>query len=98
MIAGLVYGQRRLESWAYQKNSLDFYDLKGHLEDLFNSFELKNITFVSTSHPMLCPGVAAEIKLKNKKIGIIVMLNPELAADMKLDDDAFIFEIDYSSL
>ena len=98
VIAGLIYGQRRLESWAYQKNSLDFYDLKGHLEDLFNSFELKNITFVSTSHPMLCPGVAAEIKLKNKKIGIIGMLNPELAADMKLDDDAFIFEIDYSSL
>ena len=26
------------------------------------------------------------------------MLNPELAADMKLDHDAFIFEIDYSSL
>jgi len=98
VIAGLIYGQRRLESWAYQKNSLDFYDLKGHLEDLFNSFELKNITFISTSHPMLCPGVAAEIKLKNKKIGIIGMLNPELAADMKLDDDAFIFEIDYSSL
>ena len=98
VIAGLIYGQRRLESWAYQKNSLDFYDLKGHLEDLFNSFELKNITFVSTSHPMLCPGVAAEIKLKNKKIGIIGMLNPELAADMKLDHDAFIFEIDYSSL
>ena len=98
VIAGLIYGQRRLESWAYQKNSLDFYDLKGHLEDLFNSFELKNITFVSTSHPMLCPGVAAEIKLKNKKIGIIGMLNPELAADMKLDHDAFIFQIDYSSL
>ena len=98
VIAGLIYGKRRLENWAYQKNSLDFYDLKGHLEDLFNSFELKNITFVSTSHPMLCPGVAAEIKLKNKKIGIIGMLNPELAADMKLDHDAFIFEIDYSSL
>ena len=98
VIAGLIHGQRRLESWAYQKNSLDFYDLKGHLEDLFNSFELKNITFVSTSHPMLCPGVAAEIKLKNKKIGIIGMLNPELAADIKLDHDAFIFEIDYSSL
>ena len=98
VIAGLICGQRRLENWAYQKNSLDFYDLKGHLEDLFNSFELKNITFVSTSHPMLCPGVAAEIKLKNKKIGIIGMLNPELAADIKLDHDAFIFEIDYSSL
>ena len=98
VIAGLIYGQRRLESWAYENNALDFYDLKGHLEDLFNSFELKNITFKQTSHPMLCQGVAAEIKLKNKKIGIIGMLNPELSADMKLEHDPFIFEIDYNCL
>ncbi len=98
VIAGLIYGQRRRESWAYKKNLLDFYDLKGHLEDLFNTFEVKNITFKSASHPMLCPGVAAEIEFKNKKVGIIGMLNPELSADMKLDHDPFIFEIDYSCI
>ena len=98
VIAGLIYGQRRHESWAYKKNILDFYDLKGHLEDLFNAFELQNIMFKSASHPMLCPGVAAEIEFKNKKVGIIGMLNPELSADMKLDHDPFIFEIDYSCI
>ena len=98
VIAGLIYGQRRQESWAYKKNILDFYDLKGHLEDLFNAFELQNIMFKSASHPMLCPGVAAEIEFKNKKVGIIGMLNPELSADMKLDHDPFIFEIDYSCI
>ena len=98
VIAGLIYGQRRQESWAYKKNILDFYDLKGHLEDLFNTFELQNIMFKSASHPMLCPGVAAEIEFKNKKVGIIGMLNPELSADMKLDHDPFIFEIDYSCI
>ena len=50
------------------------------------------------SHPMLCPGVGAEIKLKNKKIGIIGMLNPELSNDMKLEQDPFLFEVDYDSL
>ena len=47
---------------------------------------------------MLCPGVGAEIKLKNKKIGIIGMLNPELSNDMKLEQDPFLFEVDYESL
>ena len=84
VIAGLIYGNRRLESWAYSKVAVDFYDLKGHLEDLFSVFNLENVKFEPVSHPMLCPGVAAEIKLKNKKIGIIGMLNPELSRDMKI--------------
>ena len=98
VIAGLIYGNRRLESWAYTKTALDFYDLKGHLEDLFSVFNLENIKYEPASHPMLCPGVSAEIKLKNKKIGIIGMLNPELSNDMKLEQDPFLFEVDYESL
>ena len=98
VIAGLIYGNRRLESWAYTKTALDFYDLKGHLEDLFSVFNLENIKYEPASHPMLCPGVGAEIKLKNKKIGIIGMLNPELSNDMKLEQDPFLFEVDYESL
>ena len=98
VIAGLIYGSRRLESWAYDKNALDFYDLKGHLEDLFSVFSLEQIKYEPVSHPMLCPGVAADIKLKNKKIGIIGMLNPELSNDMKLEQDPFVFEIDFDCL
>ena len=98
VIAGLIYGSRRLESWAYYKNALDFYDLKGHLEDLFSVFSLEQIKYEPVSHPMLCPGVAADIKLKNKNIGIIGMLNPELSNDMKLEQDPFVFEIDFDCL
>ena len=98
VIAGLIYGSRRLESWAYDKKALDFYDLKGHLEDLFSVFSLEQIKYEPVSHPMLCPGVAADIKLKNKKIGIIGMLNPELSNDMKLEQDPFVFEIDFDCL
>ena len=98
VIAGLIYGNRRLESWAYSKVAIDFYDLKGHLEDLFSVFNIENVKFEPVSHPMLCPGVAAEIKLKNKKIGIIGMLNPELSRDMKIEQDPFLFELDYDCL
>ena len=47
---------------------------------------------------MLCPGVCADIKLGKKKIGMIGMLNPELSADMKLEHDPFLFELDYEAL
>ncbi|HJL80794.1 MAG: phenylalanine--tRNA ligase subunit beta [Gammaproteobacteria bacterium] len=98
VIAGLIYGHRNLESWAHNKAVLDFFDLKGHMEDILSAFGLKNIRFNSSSHSMLCPGVSAEIKLRNKKIGVIGMLSPELSSDMKLEQDPFLFEIDYDAL
>ena len=98
VISGLIYGQRTMESWAYKAARLDFFDLKGHIQDIFTAFKLKNISFESSSHPMICPGVCAEIKLGKKKIGMIGMLNPELSADMKLEHDPFLFELDYEAL
>ena len=47
---------------------------------------------------MLCPGKSASIKLKNKTIGFIGELNPELSNELKLDSNPVIFEVDYDAL
>ena len=98
VIAGLIYGNRTMESWAYESARVDFFDLKGHLQDIFTAFELNNIRLISSSHPMLCPGVSAEIRLGKTKIGMIGMLSPELSTDIKLEQDPFLFELNYDSL
>ena len=98
VIAGLIYGNRRLENWGHKKISVDFFDIKGHLEDLFGLFQIKSPSFKAVNHEMLCPGVAAGIYSKGKKIGTLGMLNPELSKDMKIEDNPFIFEIDYEAL
>ena len=87
-----------MESWAYESARVDFFDLKGHLQDIFTAFELNNIRLISSSHPMLCPGVSAEIRLGKTKIGMIGMLSPELSTDIKLEQDPFLFELNYDSL
>ena len=99
VISGLVYGNRNNEQWGETTTSIDFYDVKGHLENMFDQFKvLQNIAFKAVKHNMLCPGKSASIKLKNKTIGFIGELNPELSNELKLDSNPVIFEVDYDAL
>ena len=99
VISGLVYGNRHSEQWGEETRSLDFYDVKGHLEDMFNQFQIMgNISFKKVKHSMLCPGKSASIWLKNKTIGFVGELNPEISNELKLDSNPVMFELDYDAL
>ena len=99
VISGLAYGNRHNEQWGETTKSVDFYDVKGHLEDIFNQFQITgNISFKKIKHNMLCPGKSASIQLRNKTIGFIGELNPELSDELKLDSNPVIFELDYDAL
>src|SRR5581483_6982144 len=41
---------------------LDFYDLKGVIEELTNGLHLREVSYTATSHPMLHPGRAAVVR------------------------------------
>ena len=99
VISGLAYGNRHNEQWGETAKSVDFYDVKGHLEDIFNQFQITgNISFKKIKHNMLCPGKSASIQLRNKTIGFIGELNPELSDELKLDSNPVMFELDYDAL
>lgn len=99
VISGLAYGNRHNEQWGETTKSVDFYDVKGHLEDIFNQFQITgNISFKKIKHNMLCPGKSASIQLRNKTIGFIGELNPELSNELKLDSNPVMFELDYDAL
>ena len=99
VISGLAYGNRHNEQWGETTKSVDFYDVKGHLEDIFNQFQITgNISFNKIKHNMLCPGKSASIQLRNKTIGFIGELNPELSNELKLNSNPVMFELDYDAL
>ena len=47
---------------------------------------------------MLCPGRTASINLKNKVIGYIGEINPEVTSDLKLDSNPIVFELNHDVL
>jgi phenylalanyl-tRNA synthetase beta chain len=63
---------------------MDFYDLKGVLEELTEGLHVKNVSFAATNHPMLHPGRAAALRVGDKEVGVFGQLHPVVAERWEL--------------
>ena len=75
---------------------LNFFHLKGDIEQLLAAFELDKdgeITFDRTVPAWLHPGRAARVQLAGKTLAIFGQLHPEVAATRKLKQDVFLAEV-----
>lgn len=74
------------EQWATTTRPVDFYDIKGDLEDLLEGLGLGPATsFRPSTHPALHPGQAAEVLINDQPVGDVGALHPETlkAFDLK---------------
>ncbi|MDM3872363.1 phenylalanine--tRNA ligase subunit beta [Porticoccus sp. W117] len=94
VIAGLISGPRLEEGWLHEKNSVDFYDLKGDVESLLNLCgEGGQFQFAKGEHSALHPGQCAQIIRNDRAIGLLGKLHPSVQKSLGLSQDAFLFEI-----
>ena len=94
-LAGLVSGKKMPVNWCNNNEIYDFYDVKGDVEHLFARGGLdQHLVFVPGSHEALHPGQCAEILLDGASIGYVGALQPQLAKDLELSNQIFLFEID----
>jgi len=89
-IAGVLSGDRWEESWANQKVSVDFYDLKGDLEAVFAGTALE---FAAADVPGLEVGQAASVSLKGEMIGVMGRLSESVQAQFDLKAPCYGFEL-----
>lgn len=94
MLSGLVLGNVFPEQWAEKNRKIDFFDIKGDLEALFQLTGCQ-VKYSATKHPALHPGQSAEIlNAKGEKIGFIGMLHPTLEKSLGFETQVFLFELD----
>ncbi|MGC2208912.1 MAG: phenylalanine--tRNA ligase subunit beta [Candidatus Korobacteraceae bacterium] len=75
---------------------LNFFHLKGDIEQLLVAFELdksEEVTFDRTVPAWLHPGRAARVQLAGKTLAVFGQLHPEVAAARKLKQDVFVAEV-----
>jgi len=78
LVIGLS-GKSDTQSWNQKESgNLDFYDLKGVLENLLEKLHLSSITFQPTEHPSLHPGKTAEILVDGIQVGVFGELHPRV--------------------
>ncbi len=97
-MGGLLCGDVANESWDAKKRAADFYDLKQHVESLWQLLGYKEtLTFQATTHDACHPGQCANIVWQSKVIGIIGKLHPSLHKALSLDGQVYLFELDIAA-
>ncbi len=94
-LAGLATGPALPEQWGAKSEDVDFFDLKADVEAVLAlACEASGIRFVTTEHPALQPGQAAEIRRGDDVVGLIGKLHPAIAKDYDLKRGVYLFELD----
>lgn len=94
VLAGVITGTAKSESWTGKAENVDFFDLKGDLESILSLTEVGNrVKFVAKAYSALHPGQSASIELDGKEIGFIGTIHPLIAQKLGLNGKAVVFEI-----
>ena len=75
MVAGVMIGRRRRESWLERNGTVDFYDAKGVVEWTLNRLGV-DADFKNGSHPTYSPGRCAAVVSSETLIGYVGEIHP----------------------
>ncbi|MGH8212344.1 MAG: phenylalanine--tRNA ligase subunit beta, partial [Rhodanobacteraceae bacterium] len=95
MLAAVACGTAQAEQWGVPARALDFFDLKGDLQSLFEPAGAEaSWTFDNQSLPQwLHPGRGARVSKDGAAVGAIGALHPGLLKELDLNEDVYAFEI-----
>jgi len=91
-LIAICTGKRHLEHWSLGKENIDFFDIKGDLENLLAGTKT-SYSFVKSSLDYLHPGQQAEVVLANKSIGWIGQVHPEICHKIGIKKPVYAFEL-----
>ncbi len=98
-LAGLAMGFDRDPHWAFSPRSVDFYDIKGCLEDLLDTLQIKEAKFVKVDDiPYLHPGKASKIVLGDEVLGVSGEVHPQVLGHYEVHGKVYLFEMDFSKM
>ncbi len=94
MLAGLCHGAAFDEQWGTTARPVDFYDVKGDLEQLPGV----SLSFEAGQHPALHPGQSARVLVNGEFVGWLGTLHHRLARHFELTTPPILFELDLEKL
>ena len=97
--AAVAHGLRFEESWNQPRGQIDFFDLKGVVEDLLAQLHITDYSCsTAVCPPYLYPGRMLSIFLGDGCLGSLGMLHPDTAERFDLSECPYVFELDFTLL
>jgi phenylalanyl-tRNA synthetase beta chain len=98
-LAGVVTGTVLPEQWGVSSVDVDFFDIKGDVEALFELVGLTpQVVFEAAEHPALHPGQSAKVFHNGTLLGSVGALHPEIQNQLGMEQCLFLFELDLNVL
>ncbi len=97
-LAAAVMGSTRA-GWQSAAQEMDFYYLKGVLETLLDTLNIKKYNMVPESgESSFHPGRTARVELGGETLGIIGEIHPNVAENYRLPDRVYVMQLDVEML
>ena len=93
-VALLAFGNAHAEQWGETNRRVDFYDVKGDVENLLSG----DIEFQAACHPALHPGRSATVLQNGTPVGIVGELHPKWVQKYDLPHAPVVAELDFEAV
>ncbi|MEO8402264.1 MAG: phenylalanine--tRNA ligase subunit beta [Gammaproteobacteria bacterium] len=94
VVSGLICGSAMPEQWNVATRKVDFFDLKGDLENILKlTFATDEFEFKNSTHSSLHPGQAADIYRSGEYVGVLGALHPAILQSLDLQEPVLVFEM-----
>ena len=97
-LVGLITGRRNETGWNQGNEEVDFYDMKGIVEELFAQIGLTRYTVEAGEHFAMHPGKTALFKKGRDVLAAVGELHPKAAANFGLKQKVYLFTMDVQTL
>jgi phenylalanyl-tRNA synthetase beta chain len=98
-LTGFAMGFDQGPNWAASPRLIDFYDIKGCVEDLLEVLQIEGVNYNRTEDiPYLHPGKALRIILGKEVLGVLGEVHPYVLSHYEIQGRAYLFEIDFELL
>ena len=97
-LAGLITGRRNEMGWNQGNDMVDFYDMKGVVEELLKELSISKYTVEAGEHFALHPGKTAVFKKGQEVIAVVGELHPAAAENFGIKQAVYLFEMDVETL
>ncbi|MCD6581625.1 MAG: phenylalanine--tRNA ligase subunit beta, partial [Desulfuromusa sp.] len=90
-LTAVMSGQREPEGWSQSAAAVDFYDLKGVVEEILSKVNIYNASFDSSStQPYLHPGKSCQLMLGKQVLGFLGEIHPEILTRFDIDQPVYL--------
>lgn len=96
-VAGALTGFSSQESWASKPKNVDFYELKGYIENLFKRNFINNWHYI-TYENSFTDKQSLGIEIDNKFLGYLGDIKKQILDEFNIEQSLFVFELDFSIL